>query len=236
VAWSIDTLGVQARCVDDVQLLYEVLSGDAARPAAPPSAPAIGALRDPLLDRCEPAVEDELRRVTGALTRAGATVREVRPPLELEVAVAAHRIVTFTECAALHEDRYRSSRAELGPKFRALLELGLVTPAASYVRAQRVRGRVVAGLEAVLGTVDALLLPVVPSPAPRDRSTTGDPSFQIPWTFAGLPALSLPTGTDGDGQPLAVQLVARPGTEHVMLDVARWCESVLAAGLGPPPP
>src|SRR5919109_2726035 len=155
VAWSIDTLGVQARCVDDVQLLYEVLSGDAARHAAPQSAPAVGALRDPLLDRSQPAVEDELRRVTGALTRAGATVREVRPPLELEVAVAAHRIVTFTECAALHEDRYRSSRAELGPKFRALLELGLVTPAASYVRAQRVRGRIVAGLEAVLGTVDA---------------------------------------------------------------------------------
>lgn len=232
VAWSIDTLGVQARCVDDARLLYEVLSGDDGGPPRRTAAPAIGAVRDPLLDRSEAGVEQELRRVTGALARAGAPLREVEPALGLEAAVAAHRIVTFTECAALHEERYQRSAAELGPKFRTLLELGLVTPAASYVRAQRVRGRVIAALEGMLQSVDALLLPVVPGPAPRDRSTTGDPAFQIPWTFAGLPALALPTGRDGGGQPLAVQLVGRPGGEHALLDAARWCESVLAAGAG----
>ena len=235
VAWSIDTLGLQARRVDDAAVLYGVLC-EREGPASGESqgSPTIGVVRDPMLEHCDAETDAEVRHVTTELTRAGASLREVRPPVSLEVALAAHRIVTFAECASLHEDLYRRAAADLGPKFRTLVELGLVTPAASYLRAQRVRGRITTALRAMLQDVQALLLPVVPSAAPRDRSTTGDPAFQIPWTFAGLPSLALPTGLGTGGVPHSVQLVGPPHGERELIGAARWCEAVLAPRLRPP--
>jgi aspartyl-tRNA(Asn)/glutamyl-tRNA(Gln) amidotransferase subunit A len=41
-----------------------------------------------------------------------------------------------------------------------------------------------------------------------------------PFSFAGVPALAVPTGADADGLPLAVQLVGRPWAESTLLSVA----------------
>jgi Asp-tRNA(Asn)/Glu-tRNA(Gln) amidotransferase A subunit family amidase len=142
--------------------------------------------------------------------------------------------VTFAECAALHEDRYARSADRLGPKFRALIELGLVTPATAYLRAQRVRKRITDSLQRMFEHADVLLAPAVSDIAPLDRSTTGDSTFQIPWTFCGFPTLSLPTGLGADGMPLAVQLIGPPFGDTRLLDAAAWCEAVLDVRLRPP--
>jgi Asp-tRNA(Asn)/Glu-tRNA(Gln) amidotransferase A subunit family amidase len=81
---------------------------------------------------------------------------------------------------------------------------------------------------------DAVVLPVVPGPAPG-RSTTGESRFQIPWTLGGFPALSLPTGFSRAGLPLAMQFVADLGRESALLAAARWSEQVLGLELPAPP-
>jgi Asp-tRNA(Asn)/Glu-tRNA(Gln) amidotransferase A subunit family amidase len=40
--------------------------------------------------------------------------------------------------------------------------------------------------------------------------------------------MSLPTGLDGNGLPFAMQMAAQPYAEERLLDVAAWCERVLA--------
>ena len=54
--------------------------------------------------------------------------------------------------------------------------------------------------------VDALITPATVSTAP-DPSTTGDPAFNSPWSYTGLPTVSFPIGLAPDGLPVAVQLV-----------------------------
>ena len=49
--------------------------------------------------------------------------------------------------------------------------------------------------------------------------------FAAPWNVAGWPAMSVPTGTDSTGSPLAVQLVGPPGSESTLLAVARQLET-----------
>ena len=64
-------------------------------------------------------------------------------------------------------------------------------------------------------------------PAP-DTSTTGDPAFNSPWSFLGLPAVSFPIGLSPDGLPLALQLVGiGPGVDLDLLETASWCEDVV---------
>ena len=53
-----------------------------------------------------------------------------------------------------------------------------------------------------------------------DAATTGDPAFNSPWSYTGLPTVSLPAGWSADGLPLAIQLVGPPWQEAELLAAA----------------
>jgi amidase len=70
--------------------------------------------------------------------------------------------------------------------------------------------------------VDVLVSPSAPTVAPRHRRIrTDDFAFTLPASLSGSPALSVPMGVDGDGLPVAVQLIGRPWDDARMLAVAR---------------
>jgi aspartyl-tRNA(Asn)/glutamyl-tRNA(Gln) amidotransferase subunit A len=104
-----------------------------------------------------------------------------------------------------------------------------------YLQAQRVRRRLAAETEALAADVDAFVLPTASNLAPGPE-TTGDPSFQAPWSLLGWPSISLPSGVSVDGLPFAVQLVARRLDEGTLLRAARRVEEVLAFDGRPPGP
>jgi len=54
----------------------------------------------------------------------------------------------------------------------------------------------------------------------RTMLGVGNWVFTNPWNLAGLPAASVPFGTDERGLPLGVQLVGPPGGERTVLAVA----------------
>ena len=85
-----------------------------------------------------------------------------------------------------------------------------------------------------MGSDDVLLTASTPAPAPRDLTTTGDPSFQSPFTFGGFPSISLPSGLSNDGMPFGIQLAAPHFADETLLSVAHWCEQVI--GVMPSPP
>ena len=138
------------------------------------------------------------------------------------------------EAAAFHEEYFRDRADEYGPGVRSSIEMGMLIPALDYVQAQRLRREFRRDMIAVLASVDAALMPTTISPAPADLTTTGDPVFQVPWTSAGLPSITLPSGLGASGLPLGVQLASQPFSEGSLLAVARWCESVLDVQLWPP--
>jgi aspartyl-tRNA(Asn)/glutamyl-tRNA(Gln) amidotransferase subunit A len=112
--------------------------------------------------------------------------------------------------------------------------MGLVIPAVDYLRAQRLRRLFQQEVPQMFQDVDILVTPSTPTPAPRDLGTTGDARFQSPWTHAGVPTLTLPTGLSQDGMPLGLQLIAPALEEERLLRAARWCEAVLNVTLSPP--
>ena len=65
--------------------------------------------------------------------------------------------------------------------------------------------------------VDLWIAPAAVGPALRGLDSTGDPVMALPWTHAGLPALSLPAGTDAAGWPLGLQVVGRFGADEQLL-------------------
>ena len=249
VAWSLDTGGIMARSVEDAALALGVLAGhdpedrsSSTRPVPDYMSafhsrcdpPTLGLLRRDFYDHADEEVRAHTDQVMELLRRAGARIEEVDLPENLDLVYAAHRAVVFSECAAYHQETFQRRPEDYGPKIRELIELGLVTPAVSYIQAQRLRRRFCRELEEILPKIDALISPTTPAPAPDDRNTTGDRLFQIPWTLAGIPAITLPSGLSANGLPLGIQLAGSLFAEEQLLATAHWCEKALGVELTPP--
>jgi len=111
----------------------------------------------------------------------------------------------------------------------------------AYAVAQQVRRRFSARLHDVMATLDYLVLPTCPCIAPpRDDSTvdignwTGTVrealmTYTAPFNVAGFPAISIPLPSRHGGLPAALQIVAKPGDDGALLQVARQMESMLRA-------
>ncbi len=202
---------------------------DLSQPAPPPG---FGLLRD-ALDRSAPQVRDHVQGVARRLAAEGASVQEVSLDDGLDLVLAVLHLTMQVEAAAVHWQLLEQFPGAHAPRLRAYVEVGRLLPGALYLHAQRLRRRIVAGLERLLAGVDALLLPTAVNVAPGPE-TTGDPSLQAPFSLAGLPAISLPSGLSEERLPLAVQLVSARWQEPRLLAIARWVE--LRLGQMPAPP
>ena len=249
VSWSLDTVGILVRTVEDAAIMLGAMAGH--DPNDPSSAtepvpdyhsavqrsngpPKIGLIREFFLEKCDEEVRKNTEDAAQTLSRAGAIVEEISMPKSFATCFAAHRALLFTECAAFHEEFFRERADDYGPKLRSYIEQGILIPGVRYVQAQRMRRHFREEMAAMSNQVDALLTPATPAPAPRDLTTTGDPLFQSPWTFAGLPTITIPSGLSHGGMPLGIQLEGQLFGEAHLLAVARWCEATLGVSLAPP--
>ena len=250
VSWSLDTVGILTRRVADAALLLQAMAGydakdpgSADRPVPDYAAemahwegpPRIGLLnKGYFFDRATDEVGRHTEAAAQELARAGAVIAEMELPASFATAADCQRLVMNVECAAFHEQWFRPRAEEYGPRLRANIEMGMLIPAVTYLQAQRLRRQFRQDLTALAESVDVLLTPATPAPAPRDLTTTGDAAFQAPWTSAGLPTITIPSGLAGDGLPLGIQLAAPPWAEGRLLAVAGWCEAALGVDLRPP--
>jgi aspartyl-tRNA(Asn)/glutamyl-tRNA(Gln) amidotransferase subunit A len=232
LAWSLDHVGVLTRSVVDAALAMSVLAGRVLEPQTV-SAPRI-ALAPGLLERASPEVAAHVQAVADALVRAGATVSKVELPASFRGIHAAGLTVLEVEAAAYHAAAFARHADDYSREMRSLIETGLRHAATAYVNANRARLAFRDDVMPLLEAHDALLSPTAPSPAPAGLGSTGDGSFCAPWSNAGVPAISLPSGVAASGLPHAIQLVQAAGAEARLLGVAAWCEKALAFSQAPP--
>ena len=249
VSWSLDTVGILVRTVDDAAVMLQAMAGhdpkdpgSSAQPVPDYLAqmkeydrpPKIGVLRDFFFDRSSNEIRVHTESMVQKLARAGAAVTEVNLPTSFATAHSCQRIVMNVECAAYHQDSFSTRADEYGPKLRANIEMGMLVPGVEYLQAQRLRREFRRDMVELAKQFDVLLTPATPAIAPRDLSTTGDAAFQSPWTSSGLPTITVPTGLSEVGLPMAIQLATSPFEEGKLLAAARWCESACGVSLSPP--
>jgi Asp-tRNA(Asn)/Glu-tRNA(Gln) amidotransferase A subunit family amidase len=231
LAWSLDHVGVLTRSVGDAALAIGVLAGRELR-AEPRGAPTI-AVAPELLERAEPETAAHVKAAADAFARAGARIVELSLPPSFARLHEAGLIVLQVEAAAYHATDFALHAAEYGEGIRAAIEAGLGRPAVEYVHANRARLAFRDAVMPLLERHDALLTPTAPAPAPAGLASTGDAWFCAPWSSAGVPAITLPSGLAPSGLPFAVQLVGAAGGEAALLGTAAWCEAVLPFSSAP---
>ncbi|HIE99375.1 MAG TPA: amidase [Planctomycetes bacterium] len=231
VAEHLDHPGPMARCVTDLAILLNVIrdSPDAAfTGSAAEIPPRIGWIHG-LFD--EMADDDATAAVASAvktLSAAGATIADVPLPHDFDSVLEQHGIIMAVEAAHTHRDHFAADPNDYSPAVRDLIERGMATVQRHYMAALDHRQQLCGGIGNCFADVDVLICPATTGPAP-DRSTTGSPAMNSPFSYTGLPTVSIPTQCSANGLPLAVQLVGRIGADSTLLESAIWCESQIAA-------
>jgi Asp-tRNA(Asn)/Glu-tRNA(Gln) amidotransferase A subunit family amidase len=227
---SLDTLGLHARSLDDIQLLTAVLVNRALEPLeAPATGPKIGVCRTPLWDIAQPETQAAIEDATSRLAQAGATVREVTLPATFDRLEDVRIAINCYERSRHMAYEWRHHRDGLSDTFQDVVQTGLDMPYDDYVAALRLTEECREQSDAVFDDLDVFLSPCVDGEAPEGLEYSGNPRLPGFWTAIRLPAVSLPTHTGPNGLPVGIQLVGRYRDDDRLLSVAKWVLDTLGS-------
>ncbi len=198
-------------------------------------------------------VGEAVRSAIRELEKHGAVIEEISLP-HTEYAVAVYYIVATAEASsnlARYDGMrygYRANAKDLtetymltrdqgfGAEVKRRIILGTYALSAGYydayyLKAQRVRTLIRKDFDAAFERCDVIVTPTAPTTAFRLGEKTQDPLqmylsdiYTISINLAGLPAISLPCGFDGEGMPIGLQIIGKHFDEATILRVANTYE------------
>ena len=245
LGWSLDHCGPMTRTVEDNAHILQAIAGYDPKDPTSIDVPvpdyvkalkgnvkgmAIGVPRhfiEEMRPKTDPevlALVDESLRVMESL---GARIQEVTIPT-LSYATQANGVIYYNEHYAVYREEAKTAIKTGAPARRARIYFGLLTSAADYMQAQRIRSKFKSECAEVFQKIDVLALPCQMSTAPRFEEVDPldtlwkhvQPEFHSPFNLAGLPAMALPCGFSKSNLPVALQLVGKPFDELTVFRAA----------------
>jgi aspartyl-tRNA(Asn)/glutamyl-tRNA(Gln) amidotransferase subunit A len=244
LSWSLDHCGPMTWTVEDAAHMLQAVAGYDPNDPTSIDAPVpdyaaalkpdikgmvVGVPRDYIeecRERTDPEVLTLVEKAFQELKALGARVEDVKLPA-LKVATIANAVIYYNEHFAAHRSKAKTTIKAAAASARARVYLGLLTSAADYIQAQRLRSRLRSECGEAFGKVDLLALPCQSKPAPTFEETGPLdtlykhmlPDYQSPFNLAGVPAISVPCGFS-QKLPVALQLVGKPFDEPAVLRAA----------------
>ncbi len=225
---SLDHVGWFAEDVAGVALAASVLIGDWRLEIEPGQKPVLGVPAGPYLERASSEMLAHFHAVCERLREAGYALKSVAILSDIAALCERHNLLMAGEAARVHADWYARFSDLYHLKTRELIERGRTVsdPVLAELRGSRPQLRQALAHAMAKHDVSVWVAPAAVGPAPEGLASTGDPVMNLPWTHAGLPALSLPAGEIA-GLPVGLQLVGHFGADEQLLAWAVEIEKVI---------
>ena len=230
-AESLDTVGLMARTVEDVELSARVLTNGAPLSWLPAGTPIrVGVCRTYAWDTAENATQLAVENAAQRLANAGYTVTDLDLPAQFNELVGTREVINDFERARGMAYEWRCHREQISEGLANSIRNGIAMPRERYIDAlKRVDGcRRLLG--DVFADVDMLLTPSAQGEAPLGLHYTGDHRFQSIWTQLRTPAITLPTHAGPNSMPVGIQLVAACYADDRLLAMAQLIFRELGRG------
>ena len=235
LAPSVDTVGWFARSVEDAAQAASALIADWDDTRYPMRDTSTGVVILGVPEGSYPAQASaeglaHFRAAIGRLEAAGYVVRPVPAMPDFDDIRRRHDLLVAREAAEVHATWFERYGQAYHPKTAELIVRGQSVSEGDYRLALDGRARLRDELHTLMDAhgLDFWIAPPAVGPAPPGLESTGDPVMALPWTHAGLPAISLPAGTDESGWPLGLQVVGRFGQDEALLTAAESMSGGLA--------
>ena len=248
MSFSLDCIGPLARTAADCARLMTVIAGHDPLDATSSNRPvpdyeaglehSIEEIRVGIPDRyftdgIAPDIQAMLSQSLEVLRSRGATLVEVSIPPSIQSVADLHPLVMKAEGAANHQVWMRSVPEQYSEEVRNRLQAGFFVPAVDYIQALKLRAVMLRDwADSVFKQADVVHTAVLPKAAPtfQETTTSTGPDYLnmvVSLTrntkicnFLGLPAISVPCGFTNSKLPASFQLIGRPFSENLLLQLA----------------
>ena len=194
-----------------------------------------------------PEVKESVLKAAKAFEKMGAEIEEVSIPAmeyalpayyvisssEASSNLARFDGVRYGYRASEYEemdDLYKNTRSEgFGKEVKRRIMLGSFALSSGYYdayykKALQVRTLIINDFNRIFENHDFIISPVAPTVAYKIGEKTADPVemylgdiYTVPVNIAGLPAISMPCGKDGEGMPIGMQLIGKAFSETTLI-------------------
>ncbi|MCB0175642.1 MAG: amidase [Anaerolineae bacterium] len=222
---TLDHVGVFTQDVAGAALAASILCADWQVVAPTDERPRLGIPTGPYLDRVGSDGLIHFQKTASKLTQAGFTVQSMAVMPDFDQIYEAHMALMAAEAAVVHQDWFGQFGDRYRPKTADLIKRGQNVSPTLIEAARTSRENLRDNLQTLMTehNIDLWISPAAVGTAPAGLDGTGDPVMNLPWTFAGLPALNLPSGFGENGLPLGLQLSGGWYTDEQML---AWAEQI----------
>jgi aspartyl-tRNA(Asn)/glutamyl-tRNA(Gln) amidotransferase subunit A len=249
MASSLDSVGCMAQEVADVETIFNVMVGEDGRDSTvkdveflkPKDKMKIGIPKEYFAGGVDKDVETTVLEAGKVLEKAGVELTQISLPLT-KYAISVYYIVQPAEVSSnlgrYDGIRYGGKRTDFGAEAVRRIMLGTYVLSAGYydayyLKAQKVRSKLIEDFVKAFEDVDAILAPVSPTAAFKIGEKVSDPLkmyladiFTAPANLAGIPGLAIPSGFNKDGLPLGFQLMGPKYSEPVLFSLGKMYQEV----------
>lgn len=227
LSFSMDTLGIMARSVDDVRLVSNFLLGEESESDKLNNRVRLAFYVGPDVQHADNDAVLALEHAKSMLLDQGIEFVPIDLPAEDFVVLGqANRTLMAYEAARQHQEIYKTRSQMLGDATRKLLEEGFRLTQAQYLEALHHQKYCRQIFTRQMQNVNAVMTLSAPGQAPLFKEGTGNSIFNRTWTTIGAPCLTLPAGVGSRGLPLGVQLVGQIGKDQALLSLGRSLENL----------
>jgi Asp-tRNA(Asn)/Glu-tRNA(Gln) amidotransferase A subunit family amidase len=229
LAPSVDTIGFFTSKVAGTDMIAGLLCDGWQTLPKPTELSVLGIPTGPYLQRANAEAQTHFDVICENLRLAGFTVKSVPVMADFDEIYEHHQIIVAAEAAQVHETWFSQYPDLYHEKTAALIKRGQAVTADSLAAALAGREKLRKELSAAMmaAELDGWLSPSAVGTAPAGLASTGDPVMNLPWTYAGLPTMSLPAGFSQEGLPMGLQITGHWYGDEAMIAAAAQVEAVL---------
>ena len=193
--------------------------------------PVIGVPEGKYLRQASCAALEAFEKALQRVQQAGCRVRAVRALDDIEEINARHKHMIAAEFAVVHRQWFAQYEQLYRPRTAQLVLDGRQVDAESLACGRSGRLVLRQQLEQLRDKagIDIWASPAAVTEAPKGIQSTGDPTMNLPWTHAGLPTVTVPTGSSENGLPFGMQLSSASNEDERLL---AWAELLVKQYIG----
>ena len=187
--------------------------------------PALAVPDGPYLEEAEEAGRQHFEQTLDRLAGEGFRIERIPFFPNFAELNRRHRRLSAAEAAQVHAEWYGAYPDRYSEHMHQIMRTGAEVSGDELeeIRADQLKLRQAMQDALICADADLWIAPAAPGPAPHGIHATGNPIMNLPWTNAGVPALSIPAGEAQGGLPLAVQFCAPFGADERLL---AWGEAI----------
>lgn len=219
---SADNAGIFTQDLAGAALAASVLIDDWDNVTRALPKPCFGIPSDAYLAQADCEVFNKYQKVIDFLSRRGFELKKYPLFRDIKTINKVHRELIAVEFAHNHEKLFEDYKELYSQPSRELIEQGRQVSAPHFLAdtALQITYRQIVKEAMYDQGIDLWLSPSTTTSAPMGIQSTGSPLMSLPWSFVGLPSLTIPCGKSGNDMPLGLQMVAGMGKDEYLVQYA----------------